>query len=272
MRPGPARRVCAAPGIRRRSIVTNNDVLALRGGAGGALRDPQHALLMLLPGQMTFLDAMGRIADIAAAAIPGADGVGLTLVAARDADTIVATAPFVAELEALQHSGEDGPSIIAELEGHAVHSSSVSTDDRWSRFGARAEQFGVHSVLSLPLRADDGLLGVLSVYALEEGDVFDDPTRLVGELFAGPAAIAVFNAQVLDQARRLVQQLQSVLAHRAVIDRAIGILRARHGCTAEDASDLLRQMSRTQHRPLPALAQTLIDDAVRLALAGHIPD
>ncbi|PZS30870.1 MAG: hypothetical protein DLM58_12885 [Pseudonocardiales bacterium] len=125
----------------------------------------------------------------------------------------------------------------------------------------------VHSALAIPLRTGAGVFGVMNLYA-HRRDAFDENAWLAGELFATPACVAVSNAQVLDQARRLVLQLQAVLAHRAVIDRAIGILRGREGGSADDASDLLRRLSREQHRELRTVAAGVIDDAVLQARAA----
>ena len=58
--------------------------------------------------------------------------------------------------------------------------------------------------------------------------------------FSRPAAIAVQNAQVLEQTKRLASQLQAALSTRAVIERAIGIMMSRSGGTETEALDRLR--------------------------------
>ena len=50
--------------------------------------------------------------------------------------------------------------------------------------------------------------------------------------FAGPAAVSVYNARLLDQAHERTQRLQRALDSRAVIDQAIGIIRSRSGVDA----------------------------------------
>ena len=42
-------------------------------------------------------------------------------------------------------------------------------------------------------------------------DAFDDEATNMGELFAGPAAIAVQNAQLLAKAKRVAASLQSLV-------------------------------------------------------------
>ena len=97
----------------------------------------------------------------------------------------------------------------------------------------------MHSVLSLPLVTNAGVLGAMNVYAREK-NAFPAAAGRLGELFAAPAAIAVQNAQVLEQTKRLASQLQAALSTRAVIERAIGIMMSRSGGTEAEALDRLR--------------------------------
>ena len=67
-----------------------------------------------------------------------------------------------------------------------------------------------------------------------------------------------------EEARRLevkVEQLESALERRAVIERAKGILMERHGVEEREAFDLLRDHARSQNR-------RVVDVAVAVA-AGH---
>ncbi len=122
--------------------------------------------------------------------------------------------------------------------------------------------------MSLPLITAEGVVGAMNVYAHGK-DAFNERAAEIGELFAVPAAIAVQNAQVLSQTKRLAAQLQTALNSRAVIDRAIGIVMSRSGGTAEQAMDKMRTLSQNDHRKLSAVAQSILDEAVRRAEARH---
>jgi GAF domain-containing protein len=216
-------------------------------------------------------DLLRRVATYAVRAIPGADGAGLTLLEEDRADTIVATAPFVTEIDDIQYGMRQGPCISAAAEARTVMSGSLGSDPRWPRFGGRVARLGVHSALSLPLVTGDGVVGAMNVYAHDKY-AFDERAADLGEVFAAPAAVAVQNAQILAQTRRLASRLQMALETRGVVDRAVGILMSRGGGTAEEALQRLRTLSQHEHHKLPLVAQQIIDEAVRRAEARHHGD
>ncbi|PZS32475.1 MAG: hypothetical protein DLM58_09740 [Pseudonocardiales bacterium] len=232
------------------------------------LRESLAALSRLAIGNLDLRDVLTRVAEFAVAAIPGADGAGLTLVEAGHSDTIVASAPFVAEVDAIQYSIGEGPCITAAKEGRTVRSGALGDDTQWPQFGPKVKRLGIHSVLSLPLLIPGAVVGAMNVYAHLENQ-FDKHAIEIGELFAVPAAIAVQNAQVLAQTKRLAHQLQAALTSRAVIDQALGILMSRTGSTPDQAFDRLRDRSQADNVKLREVAQRVVDEAVRRARARH---
>lgn len=215
-------------------------------------------------------DLLRRVAGYAVQAIPGADGAGLTLLENDRQDTIVATAEFVSTVDDIQYGIGEGPCIAAARDGQTVRSGSLGGDPRWPRFGGAVARLGVHSVVSLPLVTPDGVVGAMNVYARAK-NAFDDRASELGEIFAAPAAIAVQNAQILAQAKRLSVRLQAALENRGVIDRAIGIMMSRSGSTEEEALDRLRALSQQEHHKLSEVARQIVDEAVRRARARHTP-
>jgi AmiR/NasT family two-component response regulator len=64
----------------------------------------------------------------------------------------------------------------------------------------------------------------------------------------------------------LARQLSLALTRRAVIDQAIGILRARTGLGAEDAlAQPRRPLTGTHNVTLAEVCQRIVDDAIRAA-------
>lgn len=120
----------------------------------------------------------------------------------------------------------------------------------------------------MPLIVGDLVVGAMNVYSRQR-DVFDDRAAHMGELFAGRAAVAVRNAQILDHARGLAEQLQTALMSRAVIDQAVGILMSRRGATSAETLASLKRKSQSGNVKLNILAQQLVDEAVHRARARH---
>jgi GAF domain-containing protein len=232
------------------------------------LRDSLDALSKLAMAHLELQEMLTRVATYAVRAIPGAEGAGLTLFHDRRPNTLVSSADFVREVDAIQYGIGEGPCITAAEERRIVRSGSLGTEPAWPKFGPRVSRLGVHSVMSLPLLAADEVLGAMNVYAHPE-NAFDDRAVQLGELFALPAAISVHNARALEQARTLATQLKAALASRPIIDQALGILMSRTGCTSEEAFDKLRVMSQSENRKVSLIAQQLVDEAVRRARARH---
>ena len=230
------------------------------------LQDSLSRLSTLATGLLPLEDSLTRVAEYAVRAIPGAEGAGLTLLEENRSDTIVATADFVAQIDDIQYSLGQGPCVSAVANRQIVLSGSLGGDRRWPQFGSRVARLGVHSVVSLPLITDEGVVGAMNVYAHDKNAFTADAGRL-GELFAVPAAIAVQNAQVLAQTKRLASQLQAALSSRGVIERALGIMMSRSGGTEAEALDRLRTLSQNQHEKLPVVAQSIVQEAVRRARA-----
>ena len=231
-----------------------------------ALSESIGALSRLSAAHLGLEQTLIRVAQLAVRAIPGADGAGLTLIEQDRADTVVSTHPFVIEIDDIQYEIGQGPCISAAAEGRTLISASLGNDPRWPKFGSQAARKGVHSVVSLPLLTPDGVKGSMNVYAYAK-NVFDERAAALGELFAEPAAVAVENAQILGQSQRLTQHLQTALEQRGVVDRAVGIMMSRSGGTPEQALERLRRLSQSEHLKLAAVAQNLVDEAVRRVLA-----
>ena len=181
-----------------------------------------RGLSVLSAGRLPLEEMLTRVARYAVQAIPGADGAGLTLIEQHRSNTIVTTADFVAEVDAVQYALGEGPCVSAARDGVTVMSGSLGGDPRWPRFGGRIARMGVHSALSLPLITLEEVVGAMNIYARGK-HVFDERAAELGELFAVPAAVAVENARVLEETRRLAERLQSALDERMIVERAIGI-------------------------------------------------
>jgi AmiR/NasT family two-component response regulator len=91
----------------------------------------------------------------------------------------------------------------------------------------------------------------------------------LGSEFAQPAAVSVYNTQLLVAAQELAEHLQRAMISRKVIDQAIGIIRSRTGGTADDAFNRLKRISQTENIRLATVAERIVNESVRRAQNRH---
>jgi signal transduction histidine kinase len=98
--------------------------------------------------------------------------------------------------------GRDSGSGRAALERRTIHIPDVLADPEHS-YGPK----DVRTVLAVPIVKGDDLLGVLTIYHLEEVRPFTDKQIALVETFADQAAIAVDNVRLLDALRHRTDEL-----------------------------------------------------------------
>ena len=233
------------------------------------LRAGLRGLAGMVAGARGVFELLGQVAEFAAHAIPGVDGAGVGLLDASQGPPTLqkasATAEFVHAIDIVQYDElREGPCITCLQSLRPTVSGSLGSDSRWPRFGGRVARMGVHSALALPLIVGEHLVGAINCYA-DSRDVFAEHAVQLGSQFAGPAAVSIYNAQLLAGARERVDHLQNAMESRAVIDQAIGIIRSRTGASAEWAFARLVRMSQNENTKLNVIAERLIAQAVRRA-------
>lgn len=225
----------------------------------------------LVAGARGVIDLLGDVAQFAAQAIPGVDGAGVALLQPHEGTPRIrswaSTAQFVDDIDKVQYEDlHEGPCITCMETGRVVVSGSLGSDVRWPHFGGRVARMAVHSALCLPLVVGDEVIGAINSYAYSR-DAFGEHAVTLGTQFAGPAAVSVYNGQLLARAQERTTQLQRALGSRAVIDQAVGIIRSRSGASAEEAFDRLAKLSQAENVKLVVIAERLVDEAVRRAKA-----
>lgn len=225
----------------------------------------------IVAGAQGLIDLLRDVAEFAAQAIPGADGVGVALIdpghGTSSVRTWAATAALVHEIDTVQYEElNEGPSITCMQSGRPGVSGSLGSDSRWPHFGGRVARMRMHSALALPLIVGDQVIGSINAYA-KSRDAFAEHAVRLGSQFAKPAAVSVYNAQLLANAQERTMRLLRALDSRAVIDQAIGIIRSRTGATADEAFERLTRISQTENVKLNAVADRLVEEAVRRARA-----
>lgn len=199
-----------------------------------------------------------RIVDHAVSLVPGCTGAALTVSVAQGQQTVAFTDEQVRRCHDAQfREGGGGPAPDALRHGEPRHVHDLDRETRWPGFADVARACGFASCLALPLLADDQAASALNLYAAEP-HVFAGTTFDVAVLFAAQGEVALHNAELYRQARELAEHLHRTLTTRSLIERAKGLLMARHQVGSEEAFQMLRTQSQHTHQKLPDVAVGLL--------------
>lgn len=191
----------------------------------------------------------------------GHTGAGLMLI---DDDQLVrsvlATDDLGWALESAQEEAAEGPCVDAVVHGRLVASADVATDVRWPRLADALADTSVHAVLGVPITLAGSTVGALNVYVDRKHD-WDVSDQHALEVFGDVLETLLTSALLAEQRDEVVQQLQSALDSRVVIERCVGFLMGRDGLSAVGAFNHLRDIARPSRRK--------VQDIARELLAGH---
>lgn len=201
-----------------------------------------------------FLD---QLAALTVKVLPGDVSCGITLRRDRGATTVASSDSRASQVDEVQYGHDEGPCLCSLATGQVVVVDDLAEDDRWGGYRLPALGHGVRSSLSLPLRADDAVIGALNVYA-SAPRAFGPAEQIVARRFAEEATRSLELAVRMAESSDMSVHLQAALVSRAVIDQALGIVMGQNRCTADEAFELLRGISQNRNVKLRAVAAEIV--------------
>jgi transcriptional regulator with GAF, ATPase, and Fis domain len=222
---------------------------------GSRLAEMLSASARLLQAEPDFETTLEAVVAVTLSNVPGAEHAGITtLDKSQRPLTPAASHELVEAVDAVQYQLREGPCLSA-LQGHATMlSDDLADDERWPRFGPRAVELGVQSMVSFQLFVHAGTVGALNLYARDRR-AFNEDSVAIGQLLAAHAAIAMVAA-------RNAHEMKQALSTRDVIGQAKGILMERHKIGAYEAFGLLVRASQDTNRKLRDIAVMVTDTGV----------
>jgi GAF domain-containing protein len=162
-------------------------------------------------------------------------------------------------LELFELQAQEGPCMDAFQTGEPVAQADLqAATGRWPSFTAAALQAGFRSVLALPLRWRDAVLGALNLFLVTD-DPMAEADIIVARAFADLAALSITQHRASAEAQRLNEQLSDALTSRIVIEQAKGVISERAGIDLAEAFSRLRAYARNGNHRLTDIAQDAID-------------
>jgi GAF domain-containing protein len=203
--------------------------------------------------------------------MPGNPEASVTLLVKNHPTTMASTGQLATDLDDTQYECGHGPCLHAARTGELTEIADTRTDTRWGDYMPRAAEHGNLSSLSAPVAIDEAqqVSGALNVYA-REPHAFDEDSRTAATGFSLYAALATGNLLAYQGVRDRTDRQETAPDTSAVLDQAKGILMERLKLTADEASELLGQVSMTTDRSL----RTVADDLIRtgeLAPSADLP-
>lgn len=166
---------------------------------------------------------------------------------------------------ALIESEHGGPgSECSQIGAPVAYTDFGRPDARWERFTEAALQAGFAAAYALPMRFDSKTIGALTLLRMGPGGPPDRDLQ-VAQALADVAAASLAQRQVVDSQARLVDQLQTALSNRIVIEQAKGVLSERLGVDVAIAFEVLRLYARSHSQRLADVAAQVIAGEIALA-------
>ena len=211
-------------------------------------------------GETDLRGVLDQVAQLAKQTLPGADEVSVTLISGNGASTAATTGQLALNLDEWQYGRGHGPCIDASASHTTLSLPDMTTEGRWPDWAAQAVAAGVGSSLSIGLPIHEQVTGALNIYATKP-EAFDSDAIILGQTFAGYAAVALANAHLYDAQANLAQQMQAAMQSRAVIEQAKGIIMGSRRCTADEAFAILTKISQDTNRKLRDVAAAVVASA-----------
>jgi signal transduction protein with GAF and PtsI domain len=136
--------------------------------------------------------------------------------------------------------------------GQAVAVRDAAADPRFKLLPETKELRFV-SLLAVPLRSREKTIGAINVQTKAPHDYTPDEVELLS-IIADLAAGAIEKARLIDE----IGGLKEALETRKLVERAKGILMARHHITEEEAFKRIHQQSRNTRRSMREIAEAII--------------
>jgi GAF domain-containing protein len=200
------------------------------------------------------------------------DEAGLLLTDANGALWVVATSSESTQVvELLELQNEGGPGLDAFRSGEEVTSGPLTgakAKETWPTFTMAAQAAGFKGVTAIPMRLRGQVLGALSLFATEEGELSSEDLT-VARALANMATIAILQDRTSVDYRILVSQLQIALDSRVVIEQAKGIVAQDAGWSMDEAFGRIRWYARDTNQRLREVAARVVSGDLKAAdLAG----
>ena len=193
-------------------------------------------------------------------------GAGITLLNGAHTGPVCVSNDRSAALEDVQFILGEGPCQDAFAGGVPVHAArfDAQASGRWPTFITEAKAVGVEAVFAYPLKVSDSNVGVLTLYQDHAGDLTVDQvadTFVLADVLAG----TLLQIQADAGPGIVPPELDDVLAHRAEIHQASGMVSVQLEVRVSEALAVMRAYAFSHGRSLGDVATDIVARRLRLS-------
>ena len=207
----------------------------------------------------------GRCVDVL-----GVSAAGLML-AGPDGDlrVVASSSEAMRVLELFELQAKEGPCLDCYRSGQPAAQPDLATPtSHWPLFAAETLDAGFRSVHALPMRLRGNVMGVLSLFRVEAGEM-QRADLDAAQALADVATIAILQHRATVEAQVLKQQLHHALNGRTVIEHAKGVVAEREGLNMEQAFAVLRRYARDHNLRLVGVAEAVTAGSLAPSALGR---
>lgn len=196
----------------------------------------------------TLQSVVERAVDV----VPACDWATVTMRKRRNrTETVASTGEIATSADELQYELGEGPCLSAVHESEPRLSNHLGDSRDWPRWGPRAAELGVHSLLGIQLATPDEVIGALNLYSGQPAAFTRDDIDI--------AVIYATHATNALTAARMATGLRTALHSRHMIGVAQGILMQVYELTMEQSFELLRRYSSHTNTRLSDVAEHVVE-------------
>jgi GAF domain-containing protein len=166
-------------------------------------------------------------------------------------------------LELFELQTEQGPCLESFQTGEPVTQHDLaSATARWPKFAPAAISSGFRAVHALPMRLRGEVIGALNLFHTAAEGIDDDDLQSA-RAFANIATVAILQYRASIESHRVIDQLNSALNTRIVIEQAKGIVSERRQVDMERAFAALLRYARNNNLRLSDVCAAVVSGTLK---------
>ena len=189
---------------------------------------------------------------------------GVTVLRDRRPAVVASSDARAASLDEVQNGFGDGPCLTALRENTTLLVPDLLVEERWHHYAQAALDYGVRSILAVPLDLAGEAQGVVNLYS-RHAHGFSDVDIRTAENFVANAARSLQLALNMARLKGAHDDLVAAMQSRTIIDMAVGVVMAQNGGSQDDAVRILTRASNSRNIKLRDVASTVVDSVGRAA-------